>query len=82
MSATNVSPTQTQRSDTKSYGMNTPTSSAWRANRNEKCVMPGSYGLLSRMYPNLSHDQAAALVQQKIMLEQLRKAATSGRRHR
>jgi len=44
--------------------------------------MTSGYGLLGRMYPNLSHEQAAALVQQKVMLEQLRKAATSGRRHR
>lgn len=81
MSTANESPAQAQHSDNESCGLNTPTSSAWRANRNEKYVMTGSYGLLSRMYPNLSRDQAAALVQQKIMLEQLRKAATSGRRH-
>jgi hypothetical protein len=82
MCAANVSPAQTQQSDNESYGLNTPASSAWQVSRNEKCVMTGSYGLLSRMYPSLSHEQAAALVQQKIMLDQLRKAATSGGRHR
>ncbi len=32
-------------------------------------------GLLSRMYPGLSPEQAAAVVRQEIMVEQLRKVA-------
>lgn len=82
MSAASVSPAQTQQSDNESSGLNSPASSAWQARRNEKCLMSGGYGLLRRMYPSLSHEQAAALVEQKIMLDQLRKAATSGRRQR
>ncbi len=38
-------------------------------------------GLLSRIYPGLSPEQAASLVHQKIMVEQLRKVARS-RKHR
>jgi hypothetical protein len=34
-------------------------------------------GLLSRMYPGLSREQAVAVVRQEIMLEQLRKVARS-----
>jgi hypothetical protein len=39
-------------------------------------------GLLSRMYPALSREQAAAVVRQQIMLERLRKAAQSRKRSR
>ncbi len=34
-------------------------------------------GLLSRMYPGLSHEQAVAVVRQEIMVEHLRKVAKS-----
>jgi hypothetical protein len=80
MSAANVSPAQTQQSSNESRGSSALAASAQQATSNEKCVIAGSYGLLSRMYPGLSREQAAALVQQKIMLERLRKAATSNRR--
>ncbi len=39
-------------------------------------------GLLSRMYPGLSREQAASVVRQRIMVEQLRKAARSRKRRR
>jgi hypothetical protein len=38
-------------------------------------------GLLGRMYPSLSREQAAAVVRQEIMVEQLRKVARSRTRH-
>ena len=38
-------------------------------------------GLLSRMYPGLSREQAAAVVRQEIMVEQLRKVARSRECH-
>jgi hypothetical protein len=39
-------------------------------------------GLLRRMYPGLSPEQAASMVRQRIMVEQLRKAAKSRKRRR
>jgi hypothetical protein len=39
-------------------------------------------GLLSRMYPGLSREQAATVVRQRIMVERLRKAARSHKRRR
>ena len=38
--------------------------------------------LLSRMYPALSHEQAAAVIYHQMALEQLRKAARSRQRRR
>ena len=39
-------------------------------------------GLLSRMYPALSREQAASVIRQQIMVERLWKAARSRKRHR
>ena len=55
------------------------------ANRNKDQEERGkrrSKGLLSRMYPGLSREQAAAVVRQQIMLERLRQAARSRKRRR
>jgi hypothetical protein len=82
MNASTASPRLTQQSITINGHLNAPAASARPANSYEKCAIAGNYGLLSRMYPNLSPEQAAAMIHQKIMLEQLRKAATSRRRRR
>ena len=47
------------------------------ASSGEKYEQGKGKGLLSRMYPGLSREQAVAVVRQEIMVEQLRKVARS-----
>jgi hypothetical protein len=61
--------------------LNAPGALARRAST-EATSMTGGYGLLGRMYPGLSHEQAAAMIRQRIMLDELRRTATSSRSRR
>ena len=49
------------------------------ASDKENCENGDGKGLLSRMYPGLSREQAAAVVRQEIMVEQLRKVTSVSR---
>ena len=73
---------ETYQTNSRRRGLNASTASARRATINETRALTGTYGLLRRMYPSLSDEQAAAMVRQRIMVEQLRKAATSARSRR
>ena len=77
MNTSTGNPLETKSPNSECRNLNTPPASTRRATPSETCAMPGSYGLLGRMYPGLSREQAAAMIRQKIMLEQLRRAATS-----
>ena len=82
MNTPTSNPLEDQQSNNQGRGSNTATASAQRVPTNETRALSGTFGLLRRMYPSLSHEQAAAMVRQRIMVEQLRKAATSARSRR
>ena len=82
MNRSTGNPLEAQQPNTERRRLTTSTASARRAPTNGTHALTGTFGLLRRMYPNLSHEQAAAMVRQRIMLEQLRKAATSARSRR
>ena len=82
MNAPNGNSLKAHLANSDSHSVHALSASARRAPTNGTHALTGTFGLLRRMYPNLSHEQAAAMVRQRIMLEQLRKAATSARSRR
>ena len=82
MSASDSNILETKQPNSECRSLNASTASARRASPNGTCATTGNYGLLSRMYPGLSREQAAAMIRQRIMLEELRRAATSPKSHR
>jgi hypothetical protein len=76
MNATSVYPATVEHSKTRISALSASTRPA---SDKEKYV--NGKGLLSRMYPSLSREQAAAVVRQEIMVEELRKLARSRKGH-
>jgi hypothetical protein len=77
MKAASVYPVTVEHFKTKNSGISALSALARPASDAEKYESDTEKGLLSRMYPGLSREQAGAVVRQEIMVEQLRKVAES-----
>ena len=81
MNAASIHPVTVEHFKTRDTSISALSALARAASDKEKYENGKGKGLLSRMYPGLSHKQAAALVRQEIMVEQLRKLARSRNCH-
>ena len=77
MNAASIYPLTVEQSKTGDSSISALSALARPASDKEENNNGNGKGLLSRMYPGLSREQAAAVVRQKIMVEQLRKVAKS-----
>lgn len=81
MNAASIYPVTVEQSKTGDSSISALSALARPASDKEENNNGNGKGLLSRMYPGLSREQAAAVVRQEIMVEQLRKVARSRKRH-
>jgi hypothetical protein len=81
MKAASVYPERVEHFKTRDSSTSALSALARPASDAEKYENGTGKGLLSRMYPGLSREQAAAVVRQEIMVEQLRKVARSRECH-
>ena len=81
MNAASIYPVTVEHPKTGDSSISALSALAQPASRKEKHENGKGKGLLSRMYPGLSREQAAAVLRQEIMVEQLRKVARSRKRH-
>jgi len=80
MNAASIYPVRLEHSKTRDSSISALSALARPASDEEQYESGEGKGLLSRMYPGLSREQAAAVVRQEIMVEQLRKVARSRKR--
>ncbi len=81
MNAASIYPVTVEHFKTRDSSISALSALARPASDKEKYENGKGKGLLSRMYPGLSREQAAAVVRQEIMVEQLRKVARSRKSH-
>ena len=80
MNAASIYPATVEHFKTRDSSISALSALARPASDKEKYENGKEKGLLSRMYPGLSPEQAAAVVRQEIIVEQLRKVARSRKR--
>jgi hypothetical protein len=81
MNAARIYPVTVEHFKSIDSSVSALSASARPASDEEKFETGEGKGLLSRLYPGLSHEQAAAVVRQGIMVEQLRTVARSRKSH-
>jgi hypothetical protein len=81
MNAASIYPVTVEHFRTRDSNVSALSALALPASDKEKHENGKAKGLLSRMYPGLSREQAVAVVRQEIMVEQLRTVARSRKRH-
>jgi hypothetical protein len=80
MNAVSTYPVTVEHLKTRDRSICALSTLARTANDKEKYENGNGQGLLRRIYPGLSREQAAAVVRQEIMVDQLRKVASVSRR--
>ena len=80
MNAASIYPVTVEHFKTRDSSISALSTLARPAGDEEKYENAKGKGLLSRMYPGLSREQAAAVIRQEIMVEELRKVASVSRR--
>ena len=81
MNAASIYPETVEHFKTRDSSIGALSALPRSASDNDTYLNGKGKGLLIRMYPSLSREQAAAVVRQEIMVEQLRKLARSRKGH-